>query len=82
MAHKRANHNTNTDKGTYVIACDRERLYAEVRHTDAESVKAEAKRLAKKLGQRVLILKVVGVVDRRTARTETETETVAEEGAA
>lgn len=54
-----------TEKGTFLLCVDKERLYARKRHPDAESAKTECKRLANSLNERVLILQVVAVLDRR-----------------
>lgn len=62
---KRENPDAVTEKGTFLLAVDRKRLFTSKRHTDQASMTAEAKRLAKDLKQRVLVLKVVGVVDER-----------------
>lgn len=62
---KKANKPTTTAKGTYLLAVDRQNLFARHRHVEAETVKTECKRLAADLGERLLVLQVVGVLDRR-----------------
>lgn len=62
---KKENPERVTAKGTFFLAVDRKRLFTSKRHTDQASMNAEAKRLTKDLKQRVLVLRVVGVVDNR-----------------
>lgn len=59
------NPQTKTKKGAMFCARDLERIYCSHRHTTDESAIAEARRLAETQGERILILKVVGIVDKR-----------------
>lgn len=71
---QRLNTPTATAKGTYLLAVDRLTVVTRMRHTSAESVKTECKRLAHNLGERVLVLKVVGVLDRRAGASDDASE--------
>lgn len=70
MAKQRPNDQApaTTEKGTFLLTRDRKYIFTSKRHLDAGSAKTEAKRLGKLTADRILILKVVGVVDKRKTK--------------
>lgn len=60
-----------TNKGAFLLARDLRRVFSQYRHTDSKTAVAEAKRIATKENERVLILKVVGVLDKRKKTVDT-----------
>lgn len=61
-----------TEKGAFLCARDLQRIRATKRHADSESAVTEARRLAENMSERILILKVVGVVNRRKKKKKSE----------
>ena len=56
---------TETKLGAYLVARDVNHLYSSRRYDDKAAAVAEIKRLAKKMNDRFLLLKVVAVLDKR-----------------
>lgn len=54
-----------TDKGALLLSCDYERISSRVRHADSKSAVRECVRIANENHERVIVLRVVGVMDKR-----------------
>lgn len=67
---------TETKKGAFLLARDLRRVFTQYRHTESETAIAEAKRIAVENNERVLILKVVGVLDKRKKTVDTPPDSV------
>lgn len=65
MSKPKPNKQVTTAKGTYFLAVDVEKIYTSHRHTDESKLKSEGKRLAHVTKERILILRVVGIIDKR-----------------
>lgn len=62
---KRNNQPTHTAKGAYLLAVDKQLIFTSQRHPNRDSMATECRRLAHKLHERILVLKVVAVLDQR-----------------